>query len=83
MLITRPRRCGGQVSATSIDPSDHSPFIAKDPIDDHRPLQVEVFHEVPPLLPVDEGPRFPQSGNAFADLGSDGAATDLCGKFQT
>ena len=29
MLITRPRRCGGQVSATSIDPSDHSPFIAK------------------------------------------------------
>src|SRR5215468_1412255 len=29
MLITRPRRCGGQVSATSIEPSDHSPFIAK------------------------------------------------------
>ena len=29
MLITRPRRCAGQVSATSIDPSDHSPFIAK------------------------------------------------------
>src|SRR5205807_4519491 len=23
------RRCGGQVSATSIDPSAHSPFIAK------------------------------------------------------
>ena len=29
MLITRPRKCGGQVSATSIDPSDHSPFMAK------------------------------------------------------
>src|SRR5438105_2239428 len=29
MLITRPRSSGGQVSATSIDPSDHSPFIAK------------------------------------------------------
>src|SRR6516164_8475469 len=29
MLITRPRRCAGQVSATSIDPSDHSPLSAK------------------------------------------------------
>jgi hypothetical protein len=29
MLITRPRRCAGQVSATSIDPSDHSPLVAK------------------------------------------------------
>src|SRR6516162_5135597 len=29
MLITRPRKCAGQVSATSIDPSDHSPLSAK------------------------------------------------------
>ena len=29
MLITRPRKRAGQVSATSIDPSDHSPFSAK------------------------------------------------------
>src|SRR5215469_12588744 len=29
MLITRPRRCAGQVSATSIDPSDHSPLVGK------------------------------------------------------
>ena len=26
MLMTRPRRRAGQVSATSIEPSDHSPF---------------------------------------------------------
>ena len=26
---TRPRKRAGQVSATSIDPSDHSPFSAK------------------------------------------------------
>ncbi len=29
MLITRPRKRAGQVSATNIDPSDHSPFSAK------------------------------------------------------
>jgi hypothetical protein len=29
MPITRPRICAGQVSATSMDPSDHSPFSAK------------------------------------------------------
>ena len=29
MLITRPRKRAGQVSATSIDPNDHSPFSAK------------------------------------------------------
>ena len=29
MLITRPRKRAGHVSATSIDPSDHSPFSAK------------------------------------------------------
>ena len=29
MPITRPRICAGQVSATSIEPSDHSPFRAK------------------------------------------------------
>ena len=29
MLITRPRRRAGQVSATSIEPSDHSPLSAK------------------------------------------------------
>jgi hypothetical protein len=29
MLITRPRSRAGQVSATSIDPSDHSPLSAK------------------------------------------------------
>jgi len=29
MLITRPRSRAGQVSATSIEPSDHSPFSAK------------------------------------------------------
>jgi hypothetical protein len=29
MPSTRPRRRAGQVSATSIDPSDHSPFSAK------------------------------------------------------
>ena len=29
MPITRPRMCAGQVSATSIEPSDHSPFSAK------------------------------------------------------
>src|SRR5215472_19250806 len=29
MLITRPRRCAGQGSATSIEPSDHSPLVAK------------------------------------------------------
>ena len=29
MLIIRPRRCAGHVSATSIDPSDHSPLSAK------------------------------------------------------
>src|SRR5215469_699199 len=28
-LITRPRSRAGQVSATSIDPSDHSPLSAK------------------------------------------------------
>jgi hypothetical protein len=28
-LITRPRSRAGQVSATSIEPSDHSPFSAK------------------------------------------------------
>ena len=54
-----------------------------DPIDDHRPLQVEVFYEVPPLLPVDEGPRFSQRGDAFADLGSDAVSANLCGQFQT
>ncbi len=29
MPIARPRRCAGQVSATSIEPSAHSPFSAK------------------------------------------------------
>src|ERR1700749_117173 len=29
MLMTRPRNRAGQVSATSIEPSDHSPFSAK------------------------------------------------------
>ena len=29
MPITRPRICAGQVSATSIEPSDHSPLRAK------------------------------------------------------
>ena len=29
MLITRPRSRAGQVSATSIEPSDHSPLSAK------------------------------------------------------
>ena len=29
MLITRPRNRVGQVSATNIDPSDHSPVSAK------------------------------------------------------
>jgi hypothetical protein len=29
MPITRPRRYAGQVSATSFDPSDHSPLRAK------------------------------------------------------
>ena len=29
MPMTRPRYFGGQVSATSIEPSDHSPFSAK------------------------------------------------------
>jgi hypothetical protein len=29
MLITLPRKCAGQISATSMDPSDHSPFNAK------------------------------------------------------
>src|SRR5260370_7881208 len=33
MLMTRPRRRAGQVSATSIEPSDHSPFSAKPTID--------------------------------------------------
>ena len=33
MLMTRPRRRAGQVSATSIEPSDHSPFRAKPMID--------------------------------------------------
>jgi hypothetical protein len=28
-LITRPRKRAGQVSATSSDPKDHSPFSAK------------------------------------------------------
>ena len=32
-LITRPRSRAGQVSATSIDPSDHSPFNAKPTIE--------------------------------------------------
>ena len=30
MLRIRPRRCAGQVSATSSDPSAHSPFSAND-----------------------------------------------------
>ena len=25
-------------------------------VNDHRPLQVEILHEVPPLLPIDERP---------------------------
>src|ERR1700753_3648935 len=29
MLMTRPRKRAGQVSATSIEPSDHSPLSAK------------------------------------------------------
>jgi hypothetical protein len=29
MLMTRPRKCAGHVSATSIDLSDHSPLSAK------------------------------------------------------
>jgi hypothetical protein len=29
MLTTRPRKRAGQVSATSRDPNDHSPFSAK------------------------------------------------------
>ena len=33
MPITRPRMLAGQVSATSIEPSDHSPFRAKPTID--------------------------------------------------
>ena len=33
MLITRPRSRAGQVSATSIDPSDHSPLSAKPTIE--------------------------------------------------
>jgi hypothetical protein len=33
MLMTRPRRRAGQVSATSIEPSDHSPLSAKPMID--------------------------------------------------
>jgi hypothetical protein len=47
------------------------------PVDDHRPLQVEVLHEVTALLPVDEGPRGSQGGDALADLGSDGVAAGL------
>jgi hypothetical protein len=54
-----------------------------DPIDDHRPLQVEVFYEVPPLLPVDKGPRFSQSGDAFAYFRGDAVSADLRGQFQT
>ena len=33
MLMTRPRSRAGQVSATSIEPSDHSPFSAKPTIE--------------------------------------------------
>jgi hypothetical protein len=54
-----------------------------DPVDDHPPLQVEVFYDVPSPLPVDEGPCFSKSGDAFADLGSDAVAADLRGQFQT
>jgi hypothetical protein len=56
---------------------------SSDPIHDHPPLQVEVCYKLPPLLPVDEGLRFSQSGDAFADLGSDAVAACLRGQFQT
>jgi hypothetical protein len=52
-----------------------------DPLDDHRPLQVEVFHEVPPFLPIDEGSRILQGGDAFADFGGDGVTAGLRGQF--
>ena len=54
----------------------------RNPVRDHRPLLVEVTHELAPLLPVDEGPCGPQGRDALADLGGDAVAALLCGEFQ-
>ena len=53
------------------------------PVDDHRSLQIKTLHEVPALLPVDEGPCRPQGGEALADLGCDGVIACLRGQFQS
>ena len=62
--------------------SARSARVGRDPVCDHRPLQIEVAHEVPPLLPIDEGPSRPQGGDALADFGGDAVAASLRREFQ-
>ena len=53
------------------------------PVDDHRPLLIEILQEFPALLPVDEGPGGPQGGEALADFGGESVATaGLRGQLQ-
>jgi len=54
-----------------------------DPVDDHRPLQIKIFHKVPTLLPVDKRPRRAQSGEALANLGSDNVTAGLRRQLQS
>jgi hypothetical protein len=42
----------------------------------------EVAYEVPPLLPIDEGPSRSQGADALADLGGDAVAAGLGREFQ-
>jgi hypothetical protein len=53
------------------------------PIDDHRPLQVEVLDEAPGLSPIDERSSIPYRDQPLGDLGGDALAAGLAGEFES
>jgi len=52
------------------------------PIDDHRPLQVEVLDEVPGLSPIAGRSSIPYRDQPLGDLGRDVLAAGLAGEFE-
>src|SRR3954462_10960220 len=52
------------------------------PVDDHRPLQIQVFDEVPTFVPVDERARTLESRQALADLRGDSLTPGVAGQFE-
>ena len=52
------------------------------PIDDHRPLQIEVLDKVPGLSPIDERSSIPYRGRPLGDLGRDVLAARLAREFE-